>query len=227
MRTIVSVAISLDGFIADDSARRLVLSSPEDFDAVCRLRAESDVILVGGETVRSDNPSLATRHAACFELRKQRGVAPHPMKATITGSGNLPADAKFFQDGDAQKLVFCGAAADPSLERRLGSLATVVRLAGQDVTAGAIVADLARRGVSQLMVEGGARTIGLFFRAGVVDVLRLAVAPVICATRGRSRPFTEPFAQWVDRRHIRLEKTESLGDTAVMWYQLERTDGPG
>jgi riboflavin-specific deaminase-like protein len=227
MRTIVSVAISLDGFIADDSARRLVLSSPEDFDAVYRLRAQSDVILVGGETVRADNPSLATRHAACFELRKQRGVAPHPIKATITGSGNLPADAKFFQDGDAQKLVFCGTSADPSLERKLGSLATVVRFAEQEVAAGAVVADLARRNVSQLLVEGGARTIGLFFRAGVVDVLRLAVTPVICGQRGRSRPFAEPFAQWADRRHIRLEKTETLGDTAVMWYQLERTDGPG
>jgi riboflavin biosynthesis pyrimidine reductase len=66
MRVIVSVAISLDGFIADDSSQRLVLSSPEDFDAVYRLRAESDAILVGGETVRVDNPSLATRHAAYF-----------------------------------------------------------------------------------------------------------------------------------------------------------------
>jgi riboflavin-specific deaminase-like protein len=225
MRTIVSVAMSLDGFIADDSTSRLVLSSPQDLDAVYRLRAASDAILVGGETLRSDNPSLATRHAACFELRKQRGVPPHPMKATITGSGNLPADAKFFQDGDGQKLVFCGASADPSLEQRLGSLATVVRLAEQDVAAEAVVANLARRGVSQLIVEGGARTIGLFFRAGVVDVLRLAVAPVICGKRGRSRPFTEPVSQWAERRHVRLEKTETLGDTAVMWYQLERTDG--
>jgi 5-amino-6-(5-phosphoribosylamino)uracil reductase len=224
MRTIVSVAVSLDGFTADDSGSRLMLSSPEDFDAVYRLRAESDAILVGGQTVRVDNPSLATRHAACFELRKQRGMTPHPLKATITASGNLPADAKFFQEGDAQKLVFCGAAADPSLEKRLGSLATVVRFAEQDVVASAVVADLAKRGVSQLMVEGGARTIDLFFRAGVVDVLRLAVAPVICGKRGRSRPFSEPFAQWADRRRIRLEKTEQLGDTAVMWYQLERTD---
>jgi len=46
MRVIVSVAMSLDGFIGDDSSQRLVLSSPEDFDAVYRLRAEPDVILV-------------------------------------------------------------------------------------------------------------------------------------------------------------------------------------
>src|SRR4051812_17498122 len=177
MRVVVSVAMSLDGFIGDDSSHRLVLSSPEDFDAVYRLRAESDVILVGGETVRIDNPSLATRHPAYFELRQRRGVAPHPMKATITRSGNLPSDAKFFTEGTAQKLVFCGSQAEPELERRLESKATILRVADEDVKARSVIEDLEARGASQLMIEGGARTIQLFLQAGLVDVMRLAIAP--------------------------------------------------
>ena len=223
MRVVVSVAMSLDGFIDDSGSQRLVLSSPEDFDAVYRLRAESDVIVVGGETVRADNPSLATRHDKYFELRRQRGAPPHPIKATITRTGDLPPEAKFFTEGTAQKLVFCGAHADSRLEARLGSRATVVRLPGDEIGAGSIIQDLDARGASQVMIEGGAGTIALFLRAGAVDVVRLAIAPVTCGAGGRVRLFDGSQVQWPDRRRTTLRKVEALGDTAVMWYELERS----
>lgn len=223
MRVVVSVAMSLDGFIDDSGSQRLVLSSPEDFDAVCRLRAESDVILVGGETVRADNPSLATRHDKYFELRRQRGVPPHPIKATITRTGNLPPEAKFFTEGTAQKLVFCGARTDSTLEARLGSRATVVRLPDEEIRAAAIIQDLGARGAAQVMIEGGAATIALFLQAGVVDIVRLAIAPVTCGASGRVRLFGDSQVQWTDRQRTRLRKVESLGDTAVMWYERERS----
>lgn len=223
MRVVVSVAMSLDGFIDDRGSQRLVLSSAQDFDAVYRLRAESDVILVGGETVRADDPSLATRHDEYFGLRRQRGVPPHPIKATITRTGDLPADAKFFTEGNAQKLVFCGARADSKLEGRLGSRATVVRLPDDEVRPGSIIQDLDARGASQVLIEGGAGTIALFLQAGVVDVVRLAIAPVTCGASGRVRLFDDSHAQWPDRRRTALRKVEALGDTAVMWYELERS----
>jgi 5-amino-6-(5-phosphoribosylamino)uracil reductase len=223
MRVVVSVAMSLDGFIDDCGSQRLVLSSPEDFDAAYRLRAESDVILVGGETVRADSPSLATRHDKYFELRRQRGVSPHPIKATITRTGNLPPEAKFFTEGTAQKLVFCGARTASTLEARLGSRATVVRLPDDEIRAAAIIQDLGNRGAAQVMIEGGAGTIALFLQAGVVDVVRLAIAPVTCGASGRVRLFGDSRVQWTDRQRTRLRNVESLGDTAVMWYELERS----
>lgn len=222
MRIVLSLAMSLDGFIGDDSAKRLVLSSPEDFHAMYRLRAESDAVLVGGETVRLDNPSLATRHPEFFELRRQRGVAPHPIKATITRTGKLPVDAKFFTEGDAQKLVYCGGQADQDLERRLEGRAMIRRFTEESISAASVVADLHSRGVSQLMVEGGAGAIGLFLNAGLVDAIRLAVAPVICGSHGRARPFAATCPQWQDRSRVHPEKVETLGDTVVTWYRLER-----
>lgn len=223
MRVVVSVAMSLDGFIDDCGPRRLVLSSPEDFDAVYRLRAESDAILVGGETVRADNPSLATRHDKYFELRRQRGAPPHPIKATITRTGDLPPDAKFFTEGSGGKLVFCGAHADSNLEGRLGSRATVVRLPGDEIKAASIIQDLGARGAAQVMIEGGAGTIALFLQAGVVDIVRLAIAPVTCGASGRVHLFGDSHVQWTDRQRTKLRNVESLGDTAVMWYELERS----
>jgi 5-amino-6-(5-phosphoribosylamino)uracil reductase len=224
MRVVVSVAMSLDGFIDDSGSQRLVLSSPEDFEAVYRLRAESDVILVGGATVRADDPSLATRHDRYFELRRQRGVPSQPIKATITRTGDLPPEAKFFTEGSGQKLVFCGARADPALERRLGPRATVVRFPDDEIRADSIIEDLGARGVSQVMIEGGARTIALFLHAGVVDAVRLAIAPVTFGARGRVRLFDDSQVSWTERRRTILRKVEELGDTAVMWYELERSE---
>ncbi len=225
MRIIVSAAVSLDGFLADSGPRRLVLSSEADLAAVYRLRAESDAILVGAETVRRDDPSLATRHADLFELRRLRGAASHPIKAVITRSGDLPPGSRFFSDGDATKLVFCVSGTAPALEQRLGSRALVVPVAQDTVTARSVVTTLADRGVSQLMIEGGARTIELFLREGLVDTIRLAIAPVVCGARGTVRLFTDAASQLAERGRIVLARLESRGDTAVLWYELERGGG--
>ncbi|GAA0275881.1 hypothetical protein GCM10010302_11860 [Streptomyces polychromogenes] len=53
---LLSVATSVDGYIYDTSTTRLLLSNSEDFDRVDQVRAESDAILIGAGTMRSDNP---------------------------------------------------------------------------------------------------------------------------------------------------------------------------
>ena len=69
-----SVAVSVDGYIDDLSDRRLVLSHAADWEEVRSLRAESDAILVGAETIRRDNPALVTRDERLRELRAERGL---------------------------------------------------------------------------------------------------------------------------------------------------------
>ncbi|MBC7309298.1 MAG: dihydrofolate reductase family protein, partial [Tetrasphaera sp.] len=59
--TVLSCAISLDGYLDDVSGTRLVLSNQADLDRVDAVRAASDAILVGAGTVRADNPRLAVR----------------------------------------------------------------------------------------------------------------------------------------------------------------------
>ena len=58
MKVTVSTAVSADGYLDDRSPDRLILSTPEDWAEVHRLRAACDAILVGAETIRRDNPSL-------------------------------------------------------------------------------------------------------------------------------------------------------------------------
>ena len=59
--TILSCAVSLDGYLDDTSDRRLILSNTADLDRVDAVRADSDAILVGATTIRRDDPSSDPR----------------------------------------------------------------------------------------------------------------------------------------------------------------------
>ena len=69
MQITLSFATTADGYLDDNSPRRLMISTPEDWEAALRLRASHDAILAGAETLRRDDPALLLRDAAARELR--------------------------------------------------------------------------------------------------------------------------------------------------------------
>src|SRR5204862_7714793 len=104
--TLVSCALSIDGYLASATPRRLALSNDADFDRVDAVRASCDAILVGAATVRNDNPRLLVRSKARQEARRARGLCPSPMKVTVTERAHLDARADFFLAREAEALVY-------------------------------------------------------------------------------------------------------------------------
>lgn len=78
--TLLSCALSLDGYLGSAAPRRLELSNDADFDRVDAERAACDAILVGAATVRNDNPRLLVRTQARQDERVARGVRPTPLR---------------------------------------------------------------------------------------------------------------------------------------------------
>ncbi|MZE51824.1 deaminase, partial [Streptomyces sp. SID5770] len=72
---ILSAAMSVDGYLDDTRSERLLLSNAEDFDRVDQVRAESDAILIGANTMRKDNPRLLVNSD---ERRAQRVAEGKP-----------------------------------------------------------------------------------------------------------------------------------------------------
>src|SRR6476620_10756129 len=93
--TMLSCSVSLDGYLGDKSPR-LALSNDADFDRVDEVRASCDAIMVGAVTVRTDNPRLLIRSPAGREERRARGLAPSPMKITVTERADLDVESNFF-----------------------------------------------------------------------------------------------------------------------------------
>jgi 5-amino-6-(5-phosphoribosylamino)uracil reductase len=191
---LLSAAMSADGYIDDSSDRRLVLSGPEDLDEVDAIRAESDAILVGGHTVRRDNPGLRVRSPDRRAKRVRAGRPPSPVRVTLTKTGGLDPASRFFAaDDGVDRLVYAPGQAGESIQTRLGGAATVVG-AGEPLSLDRVLADLAGRGIRRLMVEGGSRVLGQFLAQGLADELRLAVAPVFVADSRAPRLITAPPA---------------------------------
>jgi 5-amino-6-(5-phosphoribosylamino)uracil reductase len=219
--TIVSCAVSLDGYLDDTSPRRLILSGPEDLDEVDELRAAADAILVGAGTVRADNPRLLVRDAARAAARAAAGRPPHPVRVTVTGAGGLDPGARFFT-GPGTPLVYCASAAAGAARERLGGAAVVID-AGPEPSLVAVLADLyAHRGVRTLLAEGGSLILRDLLAHGLADELRLAVAPFFVGDEAAPR-FARPARYPHDAAApMTLLDVRRLGNVAVARYRLGR-----
>jgi len=174
--TIVSCAVSLDGCLDDASPERLILSGPQDLDEVDELRSAADAILVGAGTIRADNPRLLVRDDTRSALREAEGRPPHPLRVTLTSSGDLDPAARFF-DGPLPPLVYAPAAAAAAVRKRLGDKAVVID-AGAELSLAAVLHDLyTERTVLTLLAEPGAVLARDLLAQDLADELRLAVAP--------------------------------------------------
>ncbi|MET0237464.1 MAG: dihydrofolate reductase family protein [Kibdelosporangium sp.] len=187
--TILSCAMSVDGYIDDAGPRRLILSGAEDWDRVDELRASCDAILVGANTIRSDNPRLKVRSEKRRAAREARGLSANPLRVVITGSGDLDPAAQFFADDNY--VVY---------ERT--ELSTVVD-------------DLHRRGVRRLMVEGGSIVHTEFLTRSLADEIQLAVAPILVGD-SRAPRFVKDGAFPLER--MVLGEVSRVGDVTVMQF---------
>ncbi len=208
--------MSIDGFIDDTTAERLLLSNDADFDRVDAERAECDAILIGAVTLRRDNPRLLVKSPERRAEREARGLPPYPLKVTMTANGDLDPDLKFWHHGGA-KLVYAPYSTAGKIRNRLGDLAEVASV-GETLSFSALLDDLGARGIRKLMVEGGSNVHTQFLAAGLVDEIQLAVAPFFIGDPKAPR-FVNPavFPDGPSRR-MTLADVQAVGDIAVLRY---------
>lgn len=209
---------SIDGCIDDTSPERLILSNQQEFDAVDVLRSSCDAILVGASTVRSDDPRLVVRSDALRDERRARGASPDPKKITVTRSGNLDPEARFFAMGEGEKLVYCEPGAAAKLQARVGARATVLPLAA--CTPQAILADLETRNVQRLLIEGGTAILTQFLSAGCVDELQVAIAPFFVGETNAPRIVGDGMFPHSKDSPCELIGTERYGSIVCLKYRL-------
>ncbi|WP_078760245.1 RibD family protein [Marinactinospora thermotolerans] len=217
--TILSCAMSIDGHIDDTSADRLRLSDEADFDRVDELRAGCDAILIGAGTVRADDPRLLVRSPQRRARRIAEGRDEQLLKVVLSARGDIDPRARVLSTGAPGAVVYVADPAHAATARRLADLPDVdVVAVGDPPDPARALADLARRGVRRLMVEGGGAVHTAFLSAGLADELHLAVAPFLIGDPEAPR-FVHP-ADFPNgpARPMRLAGVEQVGTMAVLRY---------
>jgi diaminohydroxyphosphoribosylaminopyrimidine deaminase / 5-amino-6-(5-phosphoribosylamino)uracil reductase len=163
---ILKWAMSLDGRTALANGASQWISGPEARGWVHDLRARCDAVIVGGGTVRADDPLLTSRG------RRD----PEPLRVVLSRSLNLPAGARLWQQETAPTLVVHGYEAPSKARFRLDQ-AGVERLALADCGPRSLLEELAQRGCNQVLWECGPELAAAALGQGCVQELAAVIAP--------------------------------------------------
>ncbi|MFD9370472.1 bifunctional diaminohydroxyphosphoribosylaminopyrimidine deaminase/5-amino-6-(5-phosphoribosylamino)uracil reductase RibD [Streptomyces sp. NPDC060020] len=160
-------AATLDGRSAAADGTSRWISSAESRADVHRLRAEADAVLVGGGTLRADDPHLAVR-----------GIdgATQPLRVALDTHAGLRPGARILDDSAPTLLVV----AEDADTRHLPGV-DLLRLPLQDgrLPIHRLLTELYARGVRSLLLEGGPTLAGAFAEGGAVDRVVGYLAPAL------------------------------------------------
>ncbi|MFF2553554.1 RibD family protein [Nocardia sp. NPDC058058] len=213
---LLSVAVSIDGYIDDAGPDRLLLSNAADFDRVDALRAESDAILIGAGTLRSDDPRLLVNSDDRRMTRVAAGKPEYPLRVIVTATGDLDPAQRLWHCG-GERIVYTTDSGAARIGHRLDGLAKVVSL-GAAVDFAALLDDLADQGITRLMVEGGGAIHTAFLAADLVDEISMAVAPIVVGDPAAPRFLGPADFPGGSGHRMRLAEVGRIGDIAVLRY---------
>jgi riboflavin-specific deaminase-like protein len=163
-------AVSLDGYSAG-------LSSAGDKRVFQLLRALADAVLVAAGTVRHEGYGPLTMTKVQREFRRKLGLPAYPTMVVVSGSLDLDPAASVFAGAPVRPVVVTHDAAPRRPD--LSAVADVLVCGDTRVDLAAALAALHRRGLGQVLCEGGPALFGGLTAADLVDELCLTIAPLL------------------------------------------------
>jgi diaminohydroxyphosphoribosylaminopyrimidine deaminase/5-amino-6-(5-phosphoribosylamino)uracil reductase len=175
----LKLAMSIDGRISIDNSVSTALSGTGGRARVQELRHEYDAILVGGNTAVVDNPNLTDRSG----LPRRRPL----VRVVLDNQLRTPPDSTLaVTAAETPTLIFSNSRDQKRLDalRAVGVEVIESPSGGRDLNG--VLAELMRREIQSVLVEGGSEIAGSFCDARLVDKVTFIAAPLIIG--GREAP---------------------------------------
>jgi diaminohydroxyphosphoribosylaminopyrimidine deaminase/5-amino-6-(5-phosphoribosylamino)uracil reductase len=173
----LKLAVSLDGKVATRTGDSRWITGEEARARAHELRHRYDAIMVGGGTVRADNPLLTDRSG-----RERRRPL---LRVVLDQCLHTSLDSKLARTtNESPVLVFSGSDAEPAVISALQSRG--VEIINQHCELTSVLDELGRRSIQSVLVEGGATLAGLLLDEGLVNKITFFIAPMIIG--GKNAP---------------------------------------
>src|SRR5262249_47965906 len=214
---ILKLAVSADDMIAAAGHKPLAITGDAAKTQVHLLRARCDAILVGIGTVLADDPLLTCRLPG-MEARS-------PVRVVLDRALRIPGDSRLVRSARATPLwLATSETAEAAAAMILGAAgAQVIRIPtdlakpGLDLTA--VLRALSEKGISRLMVEGGARVAASFVAAGLADEIWLLRGPAAVGADGVPALDALPLAAITQSPSFRVRASEALDKDTLTIYE--------
>lgn len=175
-------AMTLDGKIATVTGDSRWVSCDESRKLVHRMRARSDAVMVGVDTIIADDPQLTVRHV--------RGR--NPLRIIVDSRMRTPGSVGVLSGPMAKKTIIATTEANPRIHRRYqqsGATVMVCRKQDNRVDLQDLWGRLGAMGIQSMLLEGGSRLAGEALKYGLIDECVFFYAPKVIGSDGFS-----PFA---------------------------------
>ncbi|MBY6224861.1 bifunctional diaminohydroxyphosphoribosylaminopyrimidine deaminase/5-amino-6-(5-phosphoribosylamino)uracil reductase RibD [Ferrimonas balearica] len=181
----VKLAASLDGRTALANGQSKWITGPEARADVQRLRAISDAVITGADSVLADNPSMNVRHAELghWQSRISEADLQQPLRVVVDGKARLAPPLKLL-DSDGPLMLASLRGYDCHWPASVSVWSAADNGAGK-VDLSALLDELGRQQINEVLVEAGSALAGAFISAGLWDELWLYQAPKLMGSEAR------------------------------------------
>lgn len=208
LKVIINCAMSADGKIALRSRRQTAISGDEDLRRVHKLRNSCDAILVGVETVLSDDPKLTVKEKY---VKKPR----NPVRIVLDSRGRTPSEAQVL-NGAARTIIVTNERSKKTFRN-----AEALRCGKKEIDLLRLLDALEKMGIGCLLVEGGSRVIWSFLEHRLADEVNIFIGSMVIG--GDESPTPAGGDGAIDENGIiplRLKSSKALGNGILLTYEV-------
>ena len=165
---LLKYAMTLDGKIAATTGHSAWVTGKTSRHLVHQVRSTCDAVIIGGNTVRQDNPNLTTH-----------GVTEHnPLRVVMSRSLDLPNDCNLWQTDVAATLVFTEINSNPTLQKELAKKNVEV-IEVEKLSPKIVMEHLYQRDLSKILWECGGTLAAKAIADGTIQKVMAFIAPKI------------------------------------------------
>ncbi len=214
---LMKVAMSLNGKIAEKRGRRTIITGQETRARVHSLRSQFDAVMVGSGTVLADDPELTVRMVE----------GENPIRLIVSTGASMPLEANVVKTARQVPTILATTREVPknAIEalRSAGVEVLILSSRGGRVDLVELMDELGKRGITSVILEGGARLNASMLKAGLVDKFLFFIAPKVLIGEG-ALDFVE-WNQCISNPVFEITGVERVGDDLMIEaYPIKRSE---